>query len=193
MPSTSNERSPDSNTTEYEEIWKRNHTICSSAISKAVADAAAGDYSPAIKTLVAAISMLKQSTFSGGERYKALIDSLQDTLHGVVSQSYTKRPRERSRSRDRSHSRDRDRERSWRACRERSRTRERSKERHYRSRDHSRSRHRHRDKSSDSDATSGKKRYDDDRDARPEREYHHRSNRERGRETGDSTQRSSYR
>lgn len=86
---------------EFEEIMARNRTVSSSAIARAVSDAAAGEYSSAIETLVTAISLIKQSKVAHDERCKILISSLQDTLHGIENKSYSRR--ERSRSRERSH------------------------------------------------------------------------------------------
>uniref|UniRef100_A0A1I8GJZ4 Cleavage and polyadenylation specificity factor subunit 6 n=1 Tax=Macrostomum lignano TaxID=282301 RepID=A0A1I8GJZ4_9PLAT len=71
-----------------EEMLARNKTVCSSAISRAVQDAAAGDYAAAIETLVTAISLIKQSKLAGDDRCAILINSLQDTLHGIESKSY---------------------------------------------------------------------------------------------------------
>lgn len=119
---------------EFEEIMTRNRTVSSSAIARAVSDAAAGEYSSAIETLVTAISLIKQSKVAHDERCKILISSLQDTLNGIESKSYSRR--ERSRSRDRTYRRGR---------RERSNSRERYKEKRY-SRDRSRDRERERDR-----------------------------------------------
>lgn len=119
---------------EFEEIMARNRTVSSSAIARAVSDAAAGEYSSAIETLVTAISLIKQSKVAHDERCKILISSLQDTLNGIESKSYSRR--ERSRSRDRSHRRTR---------RERSTSRDRYKDRRY-SRERSRERDRERDR-----------------------------------------------
>lgn len=110
---------------DFEEIMARNRTVSSSAIARAVSDAAAGEYSSAIETLVTAISLIKQSKVAQDERCKILISSLQDTLHGIEAKSYSRR--ERSRSRDR-HRRGR-RERSTSRYRERSRERERERDR----------------------------------------------------------------
>lgn len=104
---------------EFEEIMNRNRTVSSSAIGRAVSDAAAGEYSSAIETLVTAISLIKQSKVAYDERCKILISSLQDTLHGIEAKSYNRRERSRSRERpvrargrrDRSVSRYRDRSR----------------------------------------------------------------------------------
>lgn len=92
---------PQVNEVDFEEVMARNRTVSSSAIARAVSDAATGEYSSAIETLVTAISLIKQSKVAHDERCKILISSLQDTLHGIESKSYSRR--ERSRSRDRSH------------------------------------------------------------------------------------------
>ena len=91
---------------EFEEIMSRNRylivndnlivpdtmlisrTVSSSAIARAVQDAAAGEYASAIETLVTAISLIKQSKVAGDDRCKILISSLQDTLHGIENKSY---------------------------------------------------------------------------------------------------------
>ncbi|KRY39760.1 Suppressor of hairless protein, partial [Trichinella spiralis] len=106
---------------DFEEIMSRNRTVSSSAISRAVADAAVGDYSSAIDTLLTAINLLRQSKVAQDERCRILITSLQDTLHGIENKSYRRRnktPRERDRSRERRTKR-----------RERSRSRSRSHDR----------------------------------------------------------------
>jgi len=76
---------------ELEEIMSRNRTVSSSAIARAVADAAAGEFSNAIETLVTAISLIKQSKVASDERCKILVSSLHDTLHGIESKSYSSR------------------------------------------------------------------------------------------------------
>lgn len=131
----------------------RNRTVSSSAIARAVSDAAAGEYASAIETLVTAISLIKQSKVAHDDRCKILISSLQDTLHGVETKSYSSAERSRrSRSRDRDarahHRAPRRRERSASRYRERSRDRE-ERDRYYRDyrereRDRSRSRERER-------------------------------------------------
>ena len=73
---------------EAEEILTRNKTICSSAISRAVQDAAAGDFPGAIETLVTALSLIKQSKMASDERCKMLVDSLQNTLRGIEEKYY---------------------------------------------------------------------------------------------------------
>ena len=82
---------------EFEEIMSRNRTVSSSAITRAVQDAANGEYASAIETLVTAISLIKQSKVAGDDRCRILISSLQDTLHGIENKSYGAR-RGRSRS-----------------------------------------------------------------------------------------------
>merc|ERR1719422_2195885 len=131
---------------EFEEIMSRNRTVSSSAIARAVQDAAAGEYASAIETLVTAISLIKQSKVAGDDRCKILVSSLQDTLHGIENKSYGARhgsrhspERRHSSSRYRHHSPDRDRDR----YRERERSpRERE---YYRERERERSRSRGRD------------------------------------------------
>ncbi|RWS17638.1 cleavage and polyadenylation specificity factor subunit 6-like protein [Dinothrombium tinctorium] len=120
---------------EFEEQINKNRAVCSSAISRAVADASAGDYSNAIETLVTAISLIKQSKVAADERCKILVSSLQDTLHGIESKSYG------SRSKDRPRSRDRSRERSSRSSKSSRRDRSRSRERDYRERSRDRDRY----------------------------------------------------
>ncbi|OON18020.1 hypothetical protein X801_06133 [Opisthorchis viverrini] len=73
---------------EFEDILQRNKTVSSSAINRAVQDAASGDYASAIETLVTAISLIKQSKIANDDRCRILINSLQDTLHGIESKSY---------------------------------------------------------------------------------------------------------
>lgn len=81
---------------EFEEIMGRNRTVSSSAITRAVQDAANGEYASAIETLVTAISLIKQSKVAGDDRCRILISSLQDTLHGIENKSYGARRRSRS-------------------------------------------------------------------------------------------------
>ncbi|VVC41752.1 Hypothetical protein CINCED_3A010956 [Cinara cedri] len=143
---------------ELEEIMNRNRTVSSSAIARAVADAAAGEFSNAIETLVTAISLIKQSKVASDERCKILVSSLQDTLHGIESKSYSSR-RERSRSpRDRAHRRSR-------------RERTRSRERDYRDRSRDHEREKDRDKYVDRYYTSDR---DGDRDRERERDREYR-------------------
>ncbi|EEB18987.1 Cleavage and polyadenylation specificity factor, putative [Pediculus humanus corporis] len=128
-PDIRQDSAPAISDTEFEEIMGRNRTVSSSAIARAVSDAAAGEYASAIETLVTAISLIKQSKVANDDRCKILISSLQDTLHGVEAKSYGSSRRDRSRSRDRDRHRRR-RERSRSRDREyRDRSRERDRER----------------------------------------------------------------
>ncbi|KAI0238640.1 hypothetical protein LSAT2_010640 [Lamellibrachia satsuma] len=61
---------------EFDEILQRNKTVSSSAISRAVQDASAGDYANAIETLVTAISLIKGSKIANDDRCRILITSL---------------------------------------------------------------------------------------------------------------------
>lgn len=151
-------QSPPLSEGEVEEIMNRNRAVSSSAISRAVSDASAGDYGSAIETLVTAISLIKQSKVATDERAKVLIGSLQDCLHGIEEKSFgsgSVRKRDRSRDREersrhresKSRRRDRDRDRD----RDRSRSRDRYDERDYRERSRDRdsggySRHSDRDR-----------------------------------------------
>uniref|UniRef100_A0A1Q3EXM0 Cleavage and polyadenylation specificity factor subunit 6 n=1 Tax=Culex tarsalis TaxID=7177 RepID=A0A1Q3EXM0_CULTA len=171
---------------EFEEIMTRNRTVSSSAIARAVSDAAAGEYASAIETLATAISLIKQSKVAHDERCKILISSLQDTLHGIETKSYSRR--ERSRSRDRSsHPRSRSRRErsSSRGYRERSRERDRGDRERDRERDGSR-RSRPRNKTpehqaaADTSADSSKRSYyNDDRYRSSDRERERDRDRER--------------
>merc|ERR1719492_721214 len=136
---------------EFEEIMSRNRTVSSSAIARAVQDAANGEFASAIETLVTAISLIKQSKVASDDRCKILISSLQDTLHGIENKSYGAQHRSRH-SPDRRHSgggryrhhspdaRDRYRDRSPRRdeYRDSYRDRSRSRERDYRGREEDR-------------------------------------------------------
>merc|ERR1719397_1622673 len=136
-----------------------NRTVSSSAIARAVQDAANGEYASAIETLVTAISLIKQSKVAGDDRCKILISSLQDTLHGIENKSYGARhgshggsrysPDRRHRERFRDYSPNaRDREREY--YRERSRSRDREEYRkYYEDRDRYRDRDRERDRDRD--------------------------------------------
>ncbi|PAV82325.1 hypothetical protein WR25_16762 [Diploscapter pachys] len=99
---------------EFEEIMNRNRTVSSSAISRAVADAASGDARSAVETLLTAISLIKQSRVAHDDRCRMLIASLQDTLSGIENKAYGSnggRSRDKYRDKSRSRSRDRDRKR----------------------------------------------------------------------------------
>merc|ERR1719312_1818378 len=166
---------------EFEEIMSRNRTVSSSAIARAVQDAANGEFASAIETLVTAISLIKQSKVAGDDRCKILISSLQDTLHGIENKSYGARhggsrhspERRHSSSRYRHHSPDRDRER----YRERERSpRERE---YYRERERERSRSRGRDEEY---RRAEERKYYDERDRDRERARDPERERERERE-----------
>lgn len=62
---------------EFEEIMNRNRTVSSSAISRAVRDAATGDFGSAIETLVTAISLIRQSRVANDDRCKVLVAALE--------------------------------------------------------------------------------------------------------------------
>merc|ERR1719331_2587506 len=111
---------------EFEEIMSRNRTVSSSAIARAVQDAASGEFGSAIETLVTAISLIKQSKVADDDRCRILISSLQDTLQGIENKSYSasSRRRERSRSPRREYPREREYERDHYRPREYSRERE---------------------------------------------------------------------
>lgn len=69
---------------EFEEIMNRNRTVSSSAISRAVADAASGDARSAVETLLTAISLIKQSRVAHDDRCRMLIASLQVGKYRMV-------------------------------------------------------------------------------------------------------------
>ncbi|XP_054826339.1 cleavage and polyadenylation specificity factor subunit 7 isoform X1 [Eublepharis macularius] len=140
---------------EFEEIMNRNRAISSSAISKAVSGASAGDFSDAIETLLTAIAVIKQSRVANDERCRVLVSSLKDCLHGIEAKSYSmgssssssSSSRKRHRSRDRSPSRSRESSRRHRDAihnedRHEDYFQERSRE-HERHRDRDRERDRH--------------------------------------------------
>ncbi|KAM7406065.1 hypothetical protein PAMP_000469 [Pampus punctatissimus] len=138
---------------DFEELMSRNRAVASSAITKAVSGATAGDLRVAMETLLTAIAIIKKSRVYGDERCQTLVTSLKDCLVSIQG-NYSSRSSSRSgdKERDRDKGRDRGRDRkcdredssSWegagmsRRHRERSWSRERGKER-------SRERDRHRD------------------------------------------------
>ncbi len=91
---------------ELEEILERNRSLSSSAIAHAVQDAANSDYASAIKTLVSAISLIKQSKVAGDERCKILIVSLKDTLQGIENKGGFSAEKRKSSSRSQSRERE---------------------------------------------------------------------------------------
>ncbi|XP_069553720.1 cleavage and polyadenylation specificity factor subunit 7-like isoform X2 [Brachyistius frenatus] len=144
---------------DFEELMNRNRAIASSAITKAVSGATAGDMRVAMETLLTAIAVIKQSRVFGDERCQALVTSLKDTLvsiqgnYGSRSSSRSRdkeRDRDRGRDRDRHRERQRDREdssgwesagmsrrhreRSWSGERDKERSRERDRYRDHRDR-----------------------------------------------------------
>jgi len=167
---------------EFEEIMARNRTVSSSAIARAVQDAASNDFASAIETLVTAISLIKQSKVAHDDRCRILINSLQDTLHGIESKSYGSRSRERPRSRERSYhmsvSRRRShspREREYRESR-----RDHHRETYYRERSRSRERE---PRGEPRDYRREEKYYDD---GRSREEYKHSSRESGSRREGES-------
>ncbi|XP_062327901.1 cleavage and polyadenylation specificity factor subunit 7-like isoform X1 [Osmerus eperlanus] len=97
---------------EFEELMNRNRAIASSAITKAVSGATAGDLRVAMETLLTAIAVIKQSRVFGDERCQTLVTSLKDCLVSIQANFGTrKRHRSRERERDRDRERDRERER----------------------------------------------------------------------------------
>lgn len=138
----------------------RNRAVASSAITKAVTAATAGDLRVAMETLLTAIAIIKQSRICEDERCQALVTSLKDCLvsiqgnRGYRSSSRSgddERERDRGRGRERERNRERDREdssgwesagtsrrrreHSWSEERVKERSRERERERHREHRD----------------------------------------------------------
>ncbi|XP_053173062.1 cleavage and polyadenylation specificity factor subunit 7-like isoform X1 [Scomber japonicus] len=144
---------------DFEELMNRNRAVASSAITKAVSGATAGDLRVAMETLLTAIAIIKQSRVFGDERCQALVTSLKDCLvsiqgnYGYRSSSRSgdkERDRERDRGRDRERERDRDRDREdssgWEGAGMSRRHRDRSRESGERNKERSRERDRHRDR-----------------------------------------------
>lgn len=61
-------------------------TVASSAISRAVADAASGDVKSATETILTAISLIKQSRVAQDDRCRVLVVSLQ--VRSLITSSY---------------------------------------------------------------------------------------------------------
>uniref|UniRef100_A0A096M939 Cleavage and polyadenylation specific factor 7 n=1 Tax=Poecilia formosa TaxID=48698 RepID=A0A096M939_POEFO len=127
---------------DFEEMMNRNRAIASSAITKAISGATAGNLNTAMETLLSAIAIIKQSRVCRDKSCQALVTSLKDCLVSIQGDygckpSRHSRERERDRGRERDHERDRERDRE--RYRERDRgdayDRERSRERE-RHRDH---------------------------------------------------------
>uniref|UniRef100_UPI0037E94D15 cleavage and polyadenylation specificity factor subunit 7-like n=1 Tax=Semicossyphus pulcher TaxID=241346 RepID=UPI0037E94D15 len=154
---------PQSPNGDFEELMNRNRAVASSAITKAVSGATAGDLRVAMETLLTAIAIIKQSRVYADERCQALVTSLKDCLVSIQGNyGYRSSSRSGDEDRDRDRGRDRDRERDRDRDRERDRERERedsydwessgmSRRRRERSwsgerdKEHSRERERHRD------------------------------------------------
>ncbi|XP_033484856.2 cleavage and polyadenylation specificity factor subunit 7-like [Epinephelus lanceolatus] len=159
---------------DFEELLNRNKAVASSAISKAVSGATAGDLRVAMETLLTAIAIIKQSRVYGDERCQALVTSLKDCLVSIQGNyGYRSGSRSGDDERDRDRGRDRERERE----RDRDRDREDSSgwdgvgmsRRHI---DHSRSR--------DRDKARSRERHRDQRDQRDQRDHRdHRDHRDR--------------
>ncbi|XP_068617166.1 cleavage and polyadenylation specificity factor subunit 7-like [Brachionichthys hirsutus] len=108
---------------DYEELMNRNKVIASSAISKAVSAATAGDVRMSMETLLTAIAIVKQSRVYGDERCQTLVTSLKDCLVSIQG-NYSSRSRSRSGDEDRDRDRGRERERDRDRERNRTRTRD---------------------------------------------------------------------
>ncbi|XP_043956134.1 cleavage and polyadenylation specificity factor subunit 7-like [Gambusia affinis] len=101
---------------DFEEMMNRNRAIASSAITKAISGATAGNLNTAMETLLSAIAIIKQSRVFRDKSCQALVTSLKDCLvsiqgdYGCKSSRHS-RERERDRGRERDHERDRERDR----------------------------------------------------------------------------------
>ena len=128
------------------ESLRRNQSVASAAIQRAMGDANEGDYESGIETLVTAISIIKQSSTANAESSQVLVQSLQDCLHTLEAQLISKGKSDRDRDDiNRSPLDDyRGDRRSRRRHRSRSRSRSRDKRRSYSPRGRSRSRDRRR-------------------------------------------------
>lgn len=165
---------------DFEDLMNRNRAVASSAISKAVSGAAAGDLRVAMETLLTAIAIIKQSRVYADERCQTLVTSLKDCLVSIQgncgyrssSRSGDKeRDRDRGRDRERERDRERDQENSseWESAgmsrrhKDRSWSGDRDKERS-RERDRERDRERERKRETDRDRDRERDRYRDHRD-----------------------------
>uniref|UniRef100_A0A3Q2Z6L8 Cleavage and polyadenylation specific factor 7 n=1 Tax=Hippocampus comes TaxID=109280 RepID=A0A3Q2Z6L8_HIPCM len=133
---------------DYEDLFNRNRAVASSAITKAVTGATAGDQRVAMETLLTAIAIIKQSSVYRDERCQALVTSLKDCLVSIQGNcGYRSGSHSGDRDRDRERERERERHREsspprWEGAGTSRRHRERSWSRE---RDRERSRDRHRD------------------------------------------------
>uniref|UniRef100_A0A3Q4BPH9 RRM domain-containing protein n=1 Tax=Mola mola TaxID=94237 RepID=A0A3Q4BPH9_MOLML len=122
---------------DFEELMNRNRAVASTAITKAVSSATAGDLRIAMETLLTAIAIIKQSRVYDDDCCQALVTSLKDCL---VSIQGNYRDRERDRDRQDSFGWEgagtsrRHRERSWSEERDKERTRSREWQRDHRDR-----------------------------------------------------------
>ncbi|XP_027870748.1 cleavage and polyadenylation specificity factor subunit 7-like [Xiphophorus couchianus] len=101
---------------DFEEMMNRNRAIASSAITKAISGATAGNLNTAMETLLSAIAIIKQSRVCRDKSCQALVTSLKDCLVSIQGDygckpSRHSRERERDRGRERDHERDRERDR----------------------------------------------------------------------------------
>lgn len=74
-----------------DEIMNRNRIVSSSAIAHAITNAANGEFSDAMETLITAISLIKESKVADHECSHILVRYLQDVLHGIEIESYYSR------------------------------------------------------------------------------------------------------
>ncbi|RVE74459.1 hypothetical protein OJAV_G00022430 [Oryzias javanicus] len=85
---------------DFEELMNRNQTIASTAITKAVSGATAGDLQMAMETLLTAIAVIKQSRVYGNERCQALVTSLKDCLVSIQGDYGYRNSRSREKERE---------------------------------------------------------------------------------------------
>ncbi|KAI6217460.1 RRM domain-containing protein [Aphelenchoides fujianensis] len=105
QPTADSNRSGEVTPAEFNEIMERNRTVSSSAISRAMSDAAGGDVNSAIDTLQMAMQLIRQSRVGHTDACKALIGTLQEAMSSVESKrehGNSRKHRRRSRSPDRS-------------------------------------------------------------------------------------------
>ncbi|KAK2853978.1 hypothetical protein Q5P01_006639 [Channa striata] len=108
---------PQSTAGDFEELMNRNRAVASSAITKAVSGATAGDLREAMETLLTAIAIIKQSRVYGDERCQALVTSLKDCLVSIQGNYGYRSSSSRSGDKDRDRDKGRDRERVERGTR----------------------------------------------------------------------------
>ncbi|XP_011608473.1 cleavage and polyadenylation specificity factor subunit 7 isoform X1 [Takifugu rubripes] len=98
------------NDADFEELMNRNRAVTSTAITKAVSSATAGEFQIATETLLTAIAIIKQSRVYEDECCQALVTSLKDCLASIQGTYCDSRSSRRSRYEERSQDRGRDRE-----------------------------------------------------------------------------------